>query len=173
MIAPRQQHHVYTLPYTVIVDSREQHPYGFTGFKCDADRQYIPMIVPTEIAGLRTGDYSIKGLESEVCVERKSLDDLYSTISQRRRQFENEHLRMQEMKCAAVVVEASMVDLLMNPPERSRILPKVIYRTLISWQQRYGIPWYLCETRKLAERTTFRILDWYWEERRRLGNANS
>lgn len=172
MIAPRTQsaatatHPHWTIPYTVVIDSREQHPYSFQGIKADANRSHLPLIVPVQVAGLRTGDYSILGLEDQICVERKSLADLYSTISRRRKQFESEHERMAEFRCACVVIEASLVDVVSSPPEHAKISPKIVYRTFISWCHRYGIPWHFCETRSLAERTTFRVLNWFWEEQK-------
>lgn len=159
-------------PYTVIVDSREQHPYSFQGIRSDADKKYAPIVVHRETAGLKTGDYSIQGMEHRVAVERKSLEDLYSTISQRRVQFEKEMERLSQMECAAVIVEASLSDICYKPPEMTKTSPKVIYRTWISWQHRWGIPWHCCDTRSLAERTTFRILDWFWNESKKK-NAKS
>lgn len=169
MIAPARNHDFHTIPYTIVIDSREQHPYSFQSFKADADHKRMPLLVPTVVQGLRTGDYSILNLEHEVCVERKSLSDLYSTISQRRDQFEAEHQRMAEMRCACVVIEASLIDVCYKPPEFAKINPKIVYRTFVSWCHRYGIPWHFCETRDMAERTTFRVLNWYWEERRETG----
>ncbi len=69
-----------TLPFTVVVDTREQHPWAFRGFRHDADRNNVPMIVPIENRALDTGDYSISGLEQRIAIERKSLDDLYNTV---------------------------------------------------------------------------------------------
>ena len=159
----------HELPFTIIVDSREQHPYSFQGLRSDADKKGLPLVVPVEVMGLKTGDYSIQGMTDRIAIERKSLEDLYSTISQRRDQFEAEMERLASMECAAVVIEGSLSDICYSPPEFAKISPKIIYRTWISWQHRWGIPWHCCDTRSLAERTTFRILNWFWGESRKRG----
>ena len=53
--------------FTIIVDTRENLPYLFHGYTCGMKR-----------SGLKTGDYSIEGYESAICIERKSKEDLYS-----------------------------------------------------------------------------------------------
>jgi len=55
--------------FTIIVDSREQKPYLFGGYTCGVKK-----------SGLKTGDYSIEGYENSICVERKSKEDLYSSL---------------------------------------------------------------------------------------------
>ena len=66
---------------TIITDSREQTPLIFTNF-------------PTVTAGLPTGDYSIAGLEDDFCIERKSLSDLYGSLTSGRDRFMRELQRM-------------------------------------------------------------------------------
>jgi hypothetical protein len=54
---------------TIITDTREQKPLKF------ADD------IENEVAGLKTGDYSIKGYEDRFCVEHKTIKDLIGTCS--------------------------------------------------------------------------------------------
>jgi ERCC4-type nuclease len=148
----------------VVVDGREKSPYTFSGLQTDAKDGRLPLIVPTEWAYLKTGDYSIHGEESLVAVERKSLADLYSTLGQNRDRFEAEHERMAKMQFAAVVIEASWEEIVEHPPERSRLTPKSVYRTGIAFMERYGVPWLTMGGRRLAEITTFRILERFWRD---------
>ena len=157
-----------SVPYTVAVDSREQHPYIFRGYFADEKYGRLPLVIPIQVIGLKSGDYSILGMEDRISVERKSLADLYGTLSAGRKRFEAEMSRLASLECAAVVIEASLSDLIHSPPSRSKVSPKVIYRTWISWQHRWRVPWHLCDSRALAERTTFRILDWFWNEDRKI-----
>ena len=60
-----------------IIDSREQLPLDL------APLQTVP-------GTLTTGDYSVKGLESIVAIERKSLSDLLSCIGTSRERFDKE-----------------------------------------------------------------------------------
>jgi len=131
----------FTAPFTVRIDTREQTPYTFEGLRFDADRDYVPMAVPCEVGTLATGDYSIVGMEDLVTVERKSLADLYSTLGQGRERFKEEHRRMAELVFAAVVIEADWQTILRYPPSHSQLNPKCVFRTALSWQQRYGVPW--------------------------------
>lgn len=164
-------------PFTVIADSREQSPWHFTGFKADAAQNYKPLIVPVEVAGLKSGDYSLKGFEDRVGIERKSLADAYSTFSQGRDRFERELERLQEMEFAAVVIEASWPAVLFSPPPHTKFSPKSFFRSVIAWQIRYPqVHWWACETRTFAERVTFRLLQRFWldeQERLKHGNASA
>lgn len=157
-------------PFTVTIDSREQAPYGFTGIIADAAQHGRPITVPIEFATLRSGDYSIAGMHDLVAVERKSLADLYSTLGQGRERFQREHERLAEFAFAAVVIEADWETILKHPPERSKLLPKTVHRTMVSWQIKYGVPWLAMNGRRLAELTTFQILSkFYSQQQERLG----
>jgi len=153
-----------TCPFTVVIDGREKLHYRFTGFRADANKRNRPVVVPTQWAHLQTGDYSIAGCESRVCVERKSLDDLFGTLAGGRERFEREHQRMAAMQRAIVVIEASWFDVLRMPPRRSKLNPKTVFRTAMSWYVRYGVGWAMCEDRRLAEIFTFRFLEKFWKE---------
>jgi len=65
-------------PFTIICDSREQLPYEFSGMEWGAGETCV---VPTVVRGLAQGDYSIQGLEDRIAIERKSLDDLYGSVT--------------------------------------------------------------------------------------------
>jgi hypothetical protein len=69
---------------------------------------------------------------------------------------------MAEMSFAAVVIEASWEQILFWPVE-SRLNPKSVFRTAISWQQKFGVPWLAMGSRELAEITTFRLLERFYE----------
>lgn len=148
----------------VCVDGREKAPYHFTGLVADAAQQHRPIIVPTEWAHLKTGDYTIRGLEDQFTVERKSLVDLFSTLGQHRDRFEAEHKRMAKMLRALVVIESTWFEITHWPPERSKLNPKTVFRTAVSWYARYGVPWIVAEDRRLAEIFTFRFLEKVWKE---------
>lgn len=150
------------VPFTILIDQREGMPYFFHGMRANASRSHRPLVVETKFAHLKTGDYTIEGLEDLITIERKSLSDLFSTLGQNRRRFEAEHERMSQMNFAAVVVEADAETILKSPPEGSKLLPKSVYGTYLSWSMRYGVHWYLCEDRRLAELTTFRLLEKFY-----------
>lgn len=163
------------LPFTIIVDTREQFPYHFTGFRADTRQRYRPLVIPVKRAALKSGDYSIDGFEDRVAVERKSLSDLYGSIGGERDRFQREFERLAEYEYAAVVIEAGWPAILHHPPPRNPskngrlLLPKHVYRTAIAWQQRFPrVHWWPCDTRNFAERTTFRILEMFWRRQQKL-----
>lgn len=153
---------------TVAIDSREQRWFTFGGLTADATDGGGPFNVPIRRVTLKSGDYSLLGFEEKVAVERKSTADLFGTIGQGRERFERELARLQEMDFAAVVVEAGWGEILDNPPLYTQLPPKTVFRSVLAWQQRYrGVHWVMCDSRRLAEVTTFRILERFWRERQR------
>lgn len=153
------------VPFTVVVDTREQEPYSFEGIRASGGRL---LSVPIAYGALASGDYSVLGGEHLVAVERKSAADLYSTLGQGRKRFEREHRRLSQLEYAAVVVEASWQQLLTDRPKYSRLAPKSVLGTAIAWGMRYGVHWIPAEDRRLGEIITFRILQrWWWDAQER------
>lgn len=133
----------------VVIDSREQRPYRFAG---------------AVISGLKTGDYSLLGLEDRVVIERKSKSDAYCSLGAGRQRFKKELERMAEIDYAAIVIECGLQDFL-DPPLFSQLNPKSAINTLISWSIRYGVHILFCDNRKLARAVTYRILEKFWKNR--------
>lgn len=163
----------HVVPFTVLVDGREKAPYKFHGLYADAKLGNVPLEIPVEWAHLPSGDYSIEGCEGLIAVERKSVEDLFSTLGQHRDRFEAEVARLAKLDSAAIVIEGSWARIMIDPPERSRLLPKTVLRTMIAWTQRYHVPWIPCEDRRMAESLTFRWLERWWHDvQEYLGESN-
>ena len=81
----------------IIVDSNEQLPYKFQ--------------TPSIRAKLPTGDYSLKGFEDKISIERKELNDLIGCLTDGRDRFERELQRGMELDYFALVVEVSLSDI--------------------------------------------------------------
>ena len=159
-------------PFAVAVDQREKAPYAFAGMSSvlvDC-RGYGRLVVKVERQFLNTGDYSIVGCEDLVAVERKSLEDLYSTLGQHRDRFEAEFERLNAMDVAAVMIEATWGDV--RAPEqsrgmawRSRLSPKSVMGTIQQWTIRFPkVHWYAPGSRRAAEQGTFLFLERFWRE---------
>jgi len=160
--APRA---VYTPPWSLVIDSREQAPFRFTRIPATAKEGggYVVPRLTTGIA-LPTGDYSIAGLESAVCIERKSLSDLFGSVGRERDRFEREFQRMAEMQWSAIVVESHESDIELRPPRGTKILPSTILGTIESWSIRYSrTHWFFPGDRRRAEIRTYRLLARFWE----------
>ena len=80
---------------SIIIDTREQKPYEFTGH-------------PTVVTGLKTGDYSVTGMEHLVVVERKSQADYWGCLGKSRARFVKELERLSQIPYSLVVIEASL-----------------------------------------------------------------
>jgi DNA excision repair protein ERCC-4 len=152
-------------PFVIAVDTRENRPFTFAGLRADARQQNRPLQVRTAVKTLASGDYSVEGLEDLVAVERKSKADLFGTLGQGRERFERELARLQEMRFAAVVIEADWPDILLNPPGHSGLNPKSLFRSVIAWQQRYHrVHWWACAGRAMAQTSTYRILERFYRD---------
>ena len=129
--------------FTAIVDSREQHPLDLSPLR-------------TEVACLQTGDYSIKYLEDQISIERKSLDDLLACCGRERARFDKEIQRLLSYPTRALVVETTWGDIAAGQ-WRSSLSPKVVEASLMGWVAK-GIPVVLSGDHKTAGRHVARIL---------------
>lgn len=152
-------------PFRVIVDTREQLPYTFDRLYDGPAGRSPRIVVETERFGLPMGDYMAFGAPRFV-VERKSKEDLYSSIGSRRENFEARLQRFAgELDVAAVVVEAQWSDLLNNPPPFTSFAPKALARTIQAWMVRYPLThWIFVPDRDWGEAFTFRLLEKYWHQ---------
>ncbi len=144
--------------FKIVIDSREQLPFDFHCQELNHGK------VLTERKTLKTGDYSIQGLEDKITIERKSLSDLFSSVGSGRKRFEREMERMSKFDYAALVVESSLADIFTNPPNRSKMPSKSVFRTLIAWSQRYNVHLWPMWDRQSAERVTYLLLKRYWDD---------
>jgi hypothetical protein len=174
---------LYHCPFRIIACVNEGIPYRFTGLTTDKGDGELPILVdvvrkPLYSMGRRTielkekrfvkglADYTIEGLEEEIQIERKSLEDLYGTLGGRRDDFEAEIARINLCKFAAVVIESGWDEILLNPPSHSRLNPKTVSRTIQSWSICYpNVHWFTLAGRQHAEIFTFRLLEMFWRQR--------
>lgn len=149
-------------PYTVAIDTREVLPYEFATPLRWPNRKH-PFTVATVRKCLSSGDYSMLGFESAVACERKSMADLFSTLGQGRRRFTLELERLATYQYAAVVVEAEVSDILTAPPRHSKLNPKSVFMSVVSWSMAFpAVHWFFVPGRAVGEATTARILDMWW-----------
>ena len=127
----------------IIVDSHERYPYAFA-------RQHAR----TMRRALTCGDYAV-AIEGRVvaAVERKSVDDLASSLASGRLRFAMGELAA--LPRAAVVVE----DRYSQVFALTRVRPAQVADDLAELQVRWpAVPIVFCESRKLAEEWTYRYL---------------
>ena len=131
------------------VDSREQLPYEFEN--------------PSEVGTISIGDYSIVGLENHITVERKELNDLIGCLTTGRERFERELYKGKALDYFALVIEASLSDLI-NGRYKSEMNPKSAIQSLIAFSVRYRLPVWFCESREYGQRVTESLLVKYAKE---------
>jgi DNA excision repair protein ERCC-4 len=153
---------------TILIDNREQQPYAFVGYRADQRQGGGPLVVGTKTVCLPSGDYSLEGYADRVAVERKSLNDLFHTLSQGRDRFERELARLDAMQFAAVMVEADWTTIFTAPPQFSHLEPKTVFRSVLAWCQRFPrVHWYTVPDRAFGEAATLRVLERFLKERER------
>lgn len=144
--------------FTIIIDTREQLPFLFSGFSCGAKR-----------GALKTGDYSIEGFEEEFTIERKSKSDLYGSFGKGRDRFEREFSRMKDFKYSAMVIEDSFQGL-KKAPFKSKIHPNSVIQSILSWSIRYGVFIFTPGNREEAEKLIYDLCEKYLRNKESKGH---
>lgn len=111
----------------ILRDTREQAPLRFSPE------------VKVEVVTLPTGDYSLAGFSDRVAIERKSLPDLVACVGPERERFLDCCRRLRDYELRAVVVEASVCDVLAHA-YRSATNPQSVIGTVIAIWTDYGVP---------------------------------
>lgn len=129
---------------TILIDKREQVNHHLTEY---FDKKKIPYIERS----MSIGDYSAMlgdmTLEHSLTCERKSgLDELCSNLTADRNRFEREFLRAKAdgIKVFLLIENASWSDILLHN-YRSKLLPKSLIASLLSWQVRFNITITFCK----------------------------
>lgn len=131
----------------IIVDTQEhvhRHPFTFYEF-------------PTEVAHLYTGDYTIKGLEHLIAVERKTLQDFLGCVGRERDRFTRELARMRGHRFRLLVIEATAAQLEQGD-WLGKIQPAHVLGSLAAWTAQYDLPVWLGGTHDAAGRFVERYL---------------
>ena len=127
-----------------VIDDRERLPYDLS---------------PAITRRLATGDYSLVGCEHRIAIERKTHADAYGSLSGRARdRFQRELVRLGALEYGAIVIEASLHELLV-PARFSRLHPRAAITSLLAWSVRYGVHVFFAGDREHAMATTRQLLE--------------
>lgn len=126
-----------------IIDSREKTPADLSPLR-------------TKVDTLKTGDYSVAGLENHIAIERKSLADLVMCVGRERERFEAECQRLLAYETRAIVVEGAWMQIELKQ-YRGDIHPNAALGSLLGWVAQ-GIPILMCDNHERAGRFISRIL---------------
>ncbi len=106
---------------------------------------------------LDTGDYSIRGFESKIAIERKEISDLIHCCGEDRKRFQDQLDRLRGLERKWLLIEGTEEEALSFQPY-TQLQPNHIRGALTSIEVRYNIPIHYSRTRKLAERWVLDIL---------------
>lgn len=134
----------------IAIDTRENLRYMFDGYESFRTT-------------LATGDYSLEGFEDRLAVERKNHSDAWGCLTDGRKRFERCLERLALLDRAAIVIEASMAEFVVPPPQIKRVNAATAMGSYISWSTKYRIPVFFAENRQWAERVVLRILAAYYK----------
>ena len=128
---------------TIICDTREQVNYNIISY---LDAKNIPHIERK----LDVGDYSFQcgsqTYETDVAVERKAnLDELAGNLTADRKRFEHEFIlaKARGTKMFLLIENAGWQDIYAHD-YKSKLEPKSMIGTLLSWQARYNVTVLFC-----------------------------
>lgn len=144
-----------------LIDNREQCPWSFAGLPSWTGEPIAPDQV--EWGTLKTADYSVKGFESKIGLERKSVDDLFGTLSFGRDRFAREVERAKDLDFFAVIVEGSLDQLSQGHSRLTRFTGSACVRTVLSWSIRFPwVRWFFGGNRDGARLIGLRLLERFY-----------
>ena len=150
-------------PFTIVKDTREQEGYTF---QASSSRYHTCKGMVLE--KLDTGDYSLKGLEDKLCIERKArVVEFANNVGHDQARFLREIERMSSFPYKFIVLEFSLSDLMNFPvgsdiPEKDwgklKITNKFMLKMLMDFQINHNIHVLFCGSKKNAKWTVLSIL---------------
>ena len=92
-----------------------------------------------------------------------AIDKFVGTITQGHERFERELQRLMSFQYAAVVVEASEIDL-RTGKYRSMLLPRAAVGMITAFEVRYRIPFHFCGNRTMAAQRIYELAYYFQRE---------
>lgn len=131
-------------PLVVVVDTREKYGWRFTGRELSVERRALP-----------AGDYGVAaGDRIAALVERKTLENLATSLSDGTLAFQMQRLAEQAVR-TAVVVEAGYPDLMRLHAGRASWLADIIGRLAVRYPE---VPIVFAGSRRFAEEWAYRFM---------------
>lgn len=146
--------------HIILKDTREKNGWGFESFdRCIAVADW----------GLKTGDYTARGLEKHLVIERKaSTGELATNLGKKRKAFDDEVKRMSNFRWKYIIFEFSIDDLMTFPknsgiPKKQmqhvRMNGKFMWKKLREYEEQYGVELVFALNKENAEQRAMIIFD--------------
>ena len=138
--------------FTIIRDTREQKGKGWL-FRASANCEGV------ETVKLDVGDYAIKGLEDVLCIERKTIGDLWNTLGAAKnyKRFLREWERAKDHKMKFLIIEGNLSDI-DKGYKWSKVPVANIHAKLLSMQINYNVHVILAGKLDCARKYTRRLM---------------
>lgn len=141
----------------IIQDTREKEPWDFSFYDID-----------TEVRKLDTGDYSIKGLEHKLCIERKrTTGEIAINLGSKIDTFTRELERMKEIEFKYLIFEFDIKTLQSFPalsgiPKEAlkgiRMNAGFMIKSLERLESEYGFETIYCSSKDQANEIAYQIM---------------
>jgi ERCC4-type nuclease len=125
----------------ILCDSREQAPLDFSTYQ-EVDK--------VEVVGLPFGDYTavLDGSPVPVCFERKSIADLWGTMTSGYERFRKEMLKAKECGHKLILITEGTYSDVANGFDRSKFSGDSMLKKLHTLYVKYDLEWFPCDSRK-------------------------
>ena len=139
--------------FTIIRDTREQ---AGKGWQFRASKNCAGVVRQK----LNVGDYSIKGMEDIICIERKTIGDLWGTLGLQKNyeRFLREWTRAKNHRMRYLIIEGTVADV-DRGYKWSKVSPALIHAKLISLQVKHNVHVIFAGRQDKARAYTRRLLD--------------
>lgn len=151
--------------FIIVKDTREQTPWEFN----------FEHTVAEEIGTIKTGDYTVKGLEDKICIERKGcIEEFANNLGREYARFKKELIRMDEFPHSFIICEFPLKDLIEYPfhshnvrlQQTSKISGKYLLKVILEMQLDHNVKIIFCGNRFYATKTALSLMKRIYERYR-------
>ena len=152
-------HFDFTYPdgFVLIRDTREQ-----TGLFIKPPKG---LIIVRDTLGI--GDYSIRGFETIIAVERKNIDDLWTSVTVNADEFKDKMIKLAQFERKYLLIDGLESEYLSNRPDR-KIHPNQVRQALASIEGYIGVPIHQSESIESSERWMIDVFIRFYKLKRNL-----
>ena len=128
---------------------------------------FSPIVKTQKTIGLKTGDYTIEGLENILSIERKkTTGELSINLGLKYKQFKSEFERLQAFKYKYIVCEFSINDIIKFPANsgipkylwpKLRLNGKFMLKKIEELSNEFNVEFLFCNNKTEAEQTVIEI----------------
>ena len=143
--------------FIVIQDTREQTPWIF-----DYEQS-----IAQEVGTLKTGDYTLKGLEDKLCIERKGcIEEFANNLGRDFARFKRELHRMDDYQHSFILCEFPLKDLIEYPFHRpnknlqskSKIGGRYLLKQIMEIQLEHNVKIIFCGSKFYAIKSALSLM---------------